>query len=130
MTGVQTCALPIYLRENAEYKAAKERQDMLNNTVARLKDELERVQIVRPDEVDDSVASFGTKVKLKNNETGEIEEYTLLGPWESDPDNAVISYLSPLGNELYNHAKGDELSFTINERRYNYRVEEIEVAEF
>jgi transcription elongation factor GreA len=118
------------LRENAEYKAAKERQDMLNNTVARLKEELERVQIVKPDEVEDGVATFGTKIRLKNNDTGEIEEYTLLGPWESDPDNAVISYQSPLGNELYNHTEGDELQFKINEREYNYRVEKIEVAEF
>jgi transcription elongation factor GreA len=117
------------LRENAEYKAAKERQEMLSNQAARLKDELERVQIVHSSDVDDSVISFGTKVTLLNLDNDKQEEYTVLGPWESDPDNRVISYLSPLGNELYNGEQGSELDFEINERRYRYKVEEISAVE-
>jgi transcription elongation factor GreA len=118
------------LRENAEYKAAKERQEMLNNTAARLQEEIERAQIVRPKEVDDSAITFGTKVTLYNKDSGETEEYTVLGPWESNPEEAVISYLSPLGSKLYNHKEGEELEFTINDRKYNYRVDEISVASF
>jgi transcription elongation factor GreA len=118
------------LRENAEYKAAKERQDMLNTTAARLQEEIERAQIVRPKDVDDSAITFGTKVTLLNRDSGETEEYTVLGPWESNPEQSVISYLSPLGSKLYNHKEGEELEFTINDRKYNYRVENIDVAPF
>jgi transcription elongation factor GreA len=118
------------LRENAEYKAAKERQDMLNTTAARLQEEIERAQIVRPKEVDDSAITFGTRVTLLNKDTGETEEYTVLGPWESNPEESVISYLSPLGSKLYNHKEGEELEFSINDRTYNYRVENIDVASF
>ncbi len=118
------------LKENAEYKAAKERQDMLNTTAARLTEEIERAQIVRPKDVDDSAVTFGTKVTLYNNDSGEQEEYTVLGPWESNPEESVISYLSPLGSKLYNHKEGEELELTINDRQYNYRVESIEVASF
>jgi len=118
------------LRENAEYKAAKERQDMLNNTAARLKEEIERAQIMRKSDVDTSSISFGTRVKLYNKDADKPEEFTVLGPWESNPDDSVISYLSPLGNELYNHKEGEDLQFSINDRKYNYRVDKIEVADF
>lgn len=117
------------LKENAEYKAAKERQDMLNNTVARLKEDLERATIVAPKEFDDSVVGFGTRVTLENIDSKEVESYTVLGPWESDPDNKIISYLSPLGSELCSHKAGDELRFEINERSYAYKVKKVEKAE-
>lgn len=118
------------LRENAEYKAAKEKQDMLNATAARMKDELDRAQIVRPTEVDSESVGFGTRVRLVNKDSGATEEYVLLGPWESDPENGVISYLSPLGTELMNHKAGEVVEFEINERDYHYGVEIVTVAEF
>ncbi len=118
------------LKENAEYKAAKERQDFLNSTAARLKEELETAEVMRPDEVKTETVSFGTRVQLQNNRTGAAETYTILGPWESDPENSVISYLSPLGSKLYNRAPGDHLKFEINEREYDYVVEAVEPVEF
>jgi transcription elongation factor GreA len=117
------------LRENAEYKAAKEKQAMLNSSAAKMKDEMERAQIIRPDEVDGAVVAFGTKVNLKAAD-GTTEEYVLLGPWESDPDNGIISYLSPFGSELMNRKNGEALSFVINEREYKYEVADVAVADF
>jgi transcription elongation factor GreA len=118
------------LRENAEYKAAKEKQELLNTTVARLKEDMERAQIFDEKDVDASKVSYGTKVTLFNQDTGEQEEYTILGPWESNPSVNVISYLSPFGNTLWNHVKGDELDFIINNRRYRYTVNEIQPVDF
>ena len=117
------------LRENAEYKAAKERQDILNNSAAKMQDELDKATIVKPSEIEPNSVSFGTKVTLKN-EDGKSEQFVLLGPWESKPDQGVISYLSPLGHELLNSKVGDHLEFTINERKYVYDVEDVSVAEF
>ncbi len=117
------------LRENAEYKAAKERQDMLNTNAARMKEDLEKATIVRPSDVDPSSVSFGTRVSLRDA-SDSVEEYVLLGPWESDPENGVISYLSPLGRELLNAKVGDTLEFTINEREHVYEVEQVAPAEF
>lgn len=113
------------LRENAEYKAAKEHQEMLNNTAGRLKDELERSQIVDLDGIDASKIGFGTEVILTNSDTNTDEKYIILGPWESDPSNNIISYLSPFGGELLNHREGESFQFTINERTYNYIVKGI-----
>lgn len=118
------------LRENAEYKAAKEKQDELNSKVGKLKNELDRAQIIGPEHVDVTSISFGTKVTLMNLASGQEELFTILGPWESDPEKQVISYLSPLGKHLLNHKVGDTLNFTINERKFSYKVLKIAKAEF
>jgi len=116
------------LRENAEYKAAKEKQDELNAKVAKLKNEIERAQLFDKSTISVSKVSFGDVVTLTNELSGEKETYTILGPWESDPANNVISYLSPLGKKLLNHKQGEHLSFLIHERKFQYVVEKIEAA--
>jgi transcription elongation factor GreA len=116
------------LRENAEYKAAKEQQDELNAKVAKLKNEIERAQIFDKSTITINKVSFGNIVTLENELSGESESYTILGPWESEPSNNVISYLSPLGKKLLNHKVGEHLSFLIHERKFQYKVEKIEAA--
>lgn len=118
------------LSENAEYKAGKEKQELLQIQVGRIKDDLDKAQIFKADQIDASKVSFGTVVELKNNLTGEDETYTVMGPWESDPNSRIISYLSPFGNELFNHQSGENLKFEINERQYDYTIKSISAAEF
>ena len=116
------------LRENAEYKAAKEKQEILNSTVARLKDEIDRAQLFDPSTVNTGRVSFGTRVMLQNGASGQTEEYTILGPWESDPENRVISYLSPFGGALLNKKNGENFVFTIENEKITYTVGEISAA--
>lgn len=116
------------LRENAEYKAAKEKQEILNAQVAKLKDELERAQIFDPSTVNSTRVSFGTVVTLRNETMKTEEKYTILGPWESDPDNNVISYLSPFGGTILNKKLHEAFDFTINGETLKYKVKEIHIA--
>ncbi|MDR2028877.1 MAG: transcription elongation factor GreA [Treponema sp.] len=113
------------LRENAEYKAAKEKQEILNSTVAKLKDEIERAQLFDPHTVNTGRVSFGTKVTLTNDSDGKKEEYTILGPWESDPEHKIISYLSPFGGAILNKKVGEKFNFSINDEKISYTVKEI-----
>jgi transcription elongation factor GreA len=117
------------LRENAEYKAAKERQEILNATVAKLKDEIERAQLFDPSTINASRVAFGTVVSLFNETEGVDEHYTILGPWESDPDNNIISYLSPFGGSVLNKRVGDRFEFLINDESLQYTVKDIAVAD-
>jgi len=117
------------LRENAEYKAAKEKQEQLNSQVARLKDEIDRAQLFDPNSVSTSRVSFGTKVVLYNETAGKNEEFTILGPWESNPNINIISYLSPFGNAILNKTEGEKFEFAINNERNSYLVEKITPAE-
>jgi len=116
------------LRENAEYKAALEKQDLLNASSFKLQEDLRNSQIFDENSIDTAVISFYTKVKLMNLKTEKEEEYTILGPWESNPVKNIISYLSPLGAELYNQKPGEEIEFIINEKEFHYRIESIERA--
>jgi transcription elongation factor GreA len=117
------------LRENAEYKAAKEKQEILNSTVAKLKDEIERAQLFDPATINTNRVSFGTKVTLKNG-LGKTEEYTILGPWESDPENRIISYLSPFGGAILNKKVGEQFDFSINDGKISYTIKDISAASF
>ena len=114
------------LRENAEYKAALEKQEQLKNSVSRLQEDLQNAQIFNLEEASDGEISFGTRVALTNVETSDTEEYVILGPWESDPGRNIISYLSPLGAELWSHRRNDELQFSINEKSFHYRIDKID----
>ncbi len=118
------------LSENAEYKAGKEKQELLQITVGKLKEEIEKAQIVDPANISDEKIAFGVKVSMKNNTSGKNEEFTILGPWESDPAKNIISYQSPFAGELLGHQAGETLTFTINEREYNYTIEKLAVSEF
>jgi transcription elongation factor GreA len=116
------------LKENAEYKAGKEKQELLSITVGRLKDELDRAVIISSESVNKSQVSFGTKVTMKNLKTKKQEVYTILGPWESNPEKNIISYLAPFGSQLLNHAVGEVLEFIINEREYAFKILKIETV--
>ena len=116
------------LKENAEYKAAKEHQHFLNVTLTKLQEELNRAVVFDPTTITTAIISFATVVTLHNNDSNSDEEYTILGPWESDPDNNVISYMSPFGNAIMDKKVGDEIKFVINDHKYNYTVKAIKAA--
>jgi transcription elongation factor GreA len=116
------------LRENAEYKAALEKQEMLKTAASRMQEEVQQAQIFNENEVRTDRIGFGTRARLRNLGSGQAEEYVVLGPWESDPGRNVISYLSPLGAALWNRAPGEQFVFTINQNEFRYQVESIERA--
>ncbi len=94
------------LSENYEYKAAKEKQARLIQRINRLRAELAQARPITT--VDCSQVSVGCKVKLID-ENGTTVEYALLGPWDSDPEQGIISYLAPLGQKLLGRKLGESL---------------------
>ncbi len=115
------------LKENAEYKAAKEKQTILNATMARLQDDIEKAHVFTESEVSLDQVGFANVVTLINLDEDKEETYTILGPWESDTDENILSYLSPFGQKLLGSKVDDVLKFEINERIYNYKIKEIGV---
>jgi transcription elongation factor GreA len=116
------------LRENHEYKAAKEMQKIL----MRRKEELE-AQMMRARGTDFSnpktdAVNIGTIVQAKNLETNQSESFTILGAWDSDPDKGIISYLTPIGQALLNRKVGDEVEFELHDTKRQLRIESIGAA--
>ena len=94
------------LRENAEYKAALERQSQLQAEISLIDSELKKASLLHPEDVRVDVVSIGSKVELGDKD-GNAVQYTILGPWEADADNHIISYLSPLGRSLIGKKPGE-----------------------
>ncbi|MGP1438745.1 MAG: transcription elongation factor GreA [Treponema sp.] len=114
------------LRENAEYKAAKEEQSRLENVSKKLQEEIDKADVFDPTRYSADRVFFGTKVSLLNEKTNTEEEYTILGPWESDPSNGIISYMSPLGNSLLNKRVEEVATYLVNNEKMTYKVLKIE----
>ena len=98
------------LKENAEYKAAKEQQAYLQSR----RDEIETA-ILRTQAVDFSLQEVGdivipgSTVTIKYSHNGEKETFHLLGVWDGDPENNCISYTSALGKALNGRVLNDEV---------------------
>jgi transcription elongation GreA/GreB family factor len=113
------------LRENHEYKAAKEMQKVL----LRQKDELEAALTRARGQdflnVKTDVVAAGTIVKITNLQSGQQETFTILGAWDSDPDKGVISYLTPVAQALINHKVGDEVETELQGGKSRQRIDSI-----
>ncbi len=114
------------LRENHEYKAAKEMQKVL----MRRKEELE-AQLTRSRGTDftnarTDVVSIGTIVQATDLDSNQSETFTILGAWDFDADKGIISYLTPVGQALLNKKIGEEVEFEVHGARHRHRVEKIE----
>ncbi len=117
------------LKENAEYSSAKEAQHIQNVKLSKLKEELARAVVFDPSTITTSLVSFGTKVTLQNNKENKEEVLSILGPWESNPEGGIISYLSPLGDNLLDSKVGENRKFIINGKEFDYTVKAITVAQ-
>jgi len=98
------------LKENAEYKAAKEMQAVLMRRQAEMEAEISGARGTDFAGADTSVVGIGTKVDFVEVGGGEPEAYTILGAWDTDTDKGIISYLSAAGMALLGKAVGVEVS--------------------
>src|ERR687895_2190431 len=97
------------LRENAEYKAAKERQDIVNARIPMLKKRVGEISMINLDRIPHDRAGFGSTVHLRD-ENGDTIIYQLVMPEEADPDKGMVSTSSPIGRAILNKEEGDEIS--------------------
>jgi transcription elongation GreA/GreB family factor len=96
------------LRENFEYKAARQRHEYLNARASELNSDLMRVRPIVTEGIDLSGARIGTRVHLEGP-GGRERVITLLGPWESRPEEDVLSYESDIGKALLDQPPGTAL---------------------
>jgi transcription elongation factor GreA len=97
------------LRENAEYKAAKERQEIVNARIAMLKRRVGEIALMNLDRVPRDRAGFGSTVHLRDP-NGDAVVYQLVMPEEADVEKGMISTSSPIGRAILNKEEGDEVN--------------------
>ncbi|MES2122836.1 MAG: GreA/GreB family elongation factor, partial [Chlamydiota bacterium] len=83
------------LRENAEFKAALERRDRLQSELKTLSDQMNKARVITKDDIMANEVSIGVIVDCSNAK-GQSVTYTLLGPWDADPEKNILSFQSKL----------------------------------
>jgi transcription elongation factor GreA len=117
------------LRENHEYKAAKEMQKILMRRKSELEQQLERARGMDFANANTDQVNLGTRVHVTELINNHHETFTILGAWDGDPDKGLISYLTPVGQALLNRKPGDEVDLDLNGTKRRFRIDSIEAAQ-
>jgi transcription elongation GreA/GreB family factor len=98
------------LRENFEFKAAKEMQRVLSRRRSETERDLGLARGTDFANPDVGQVSVGTVVTLKEAGDGRIDVYTILGAWDGDPEKGIVSYQSALAQALIGHKIGEQIN--------------------
>jgi transcription elongation factor GreA len=111
------------LRENAEYRAALDRQEIVRARIGQLRQRLSEVASIDLSKVPHDRAAYGSTLVLYDAEREEEVTYRLVTPEESDPQGGMISTTSPVGRSLMGKEEGDEVTVTTpaGARRFEIR---------
>jgi transcription elongation GreA/GreB family factor len=102
---------------------AKDDQKVLLARQAELQGDLMRAKPTDFTEVSNERVGIGSIVKLLESGSSESKEFTILGAWDSDPDNNILSYLTPLGQSLLGKTVGDEVQIDVEGNSQSLKIE-------
>ncbi len=110
------------LRENAEYRAALDRQNMVKARISQLRQRMSEVASIDISKVPHDRAAYGSTLVLYDAERDEEVTYRLVTPEESDPQAGLISTTSPVGRSLMGKEEGDEIKVTTPAGARNFEI--------
>ncbi len=102
------------LRENSEFKFAQERRARLQSELKTLSSQLGRARIISPDDIHPQEIGVGNIIDVINAKGHQLR-YTILGPWDADPDKNILSLNSKLAQAMIGRKKGDKFGFREDE---------------
>ncbi len=95
------------LRENFEYKSARQRHEYLSSRQAQLERDLSLARPIDVANIDLSEVRIGSRVDLSND--SDRRRITILGPWDSKPEEDILAYESDLAQGLLGKKVGDQV---------------------
>jgi len=113
------------LRENHEYKSAKEMQRVLQRRKAELERDLGRARGTDWANVRTDVVGPGTVIHVTEIQSDTKERIYLLGAWDGDPDKNILSYLTPFAKIFLGQPVGGEVNFSSEGKVKKYRIDGI-----
>jgi transcription elongation GreA/GreB family factor len=114
------------LRENHEYKAAKEHHRLLMERKTELEYQLARARGTDFSDARADAVGIGTRVQITELGRDHTEVVTILGAWDFDTERHIVSYLSPLAQSLMGKKPGEEAELELEGHRARYRIDRIE----
>ncbi|MFH1641145.1 MAG: transcription elongation factor GreA, partial [Candidatus Omnitrophota bacterium] len=113
------------ISENAEYDAAKEAQGLNEKRISELEFKLAHARIIDDENMSKDEVLIGAKVRLRDLDSEEILEYTLVSEIEADYEQGKISVTSPIGSSLLNHKKKEVVEIKVPAGTLKYEIVEI-----
>lgn len=95
------------LSENAEYQYAKEQQSLIEGKIQELESVTALAEIIDVSTLSGEEILFGAIVEIKDDESGDVSTYQIVGEYESDIENKKLSISSPLAKGLIGKTKDD-----------------------
>ncbi|MBN1823627.1 MAG: transcription elongation factor GreA [Endomicrobiales bacterium] len=108
------------LKENAEYHAAKEALTNLQRRIAEIENKLSRAKILETKNTDK--VYIGVTVSMREADTGDEYDYTIVDAEEANPAEKKISLKSPLAQGLLGHKKGDKVKVRLPGGETEYEI--------
>jgi transcription elongation factor GreA len=113
----------------AEYDDAKNEQMMLEHRIAQLEDRLTNARVIDTKDVDTSVVSIGSVVRLRDVDAKETIEYFIVGSAEANPVERKLSNESPVGKAIMGRKKGETVEVaTPRGSKLKFKIMEIKAA--
>ncbi len=113
------------ITDNAEYEDAKNEQAFIEGRIITLEKMLRRARLLEKSDDEDHYVTLGSKVKLKDLELDQTEEYTIVSTAEADPSEKKISNESPVGKALIGKTIGDQIEVKVPAGNLKYKIEAV-----
>jgi transcription elongation GreA/GreB family factor len=117
------------LRENADWQAAIEERDMLVAMARKIKNELAKARIITPGDVPEDEVGIGSTVTLKRLSDEHTVEVTILGPWDSNPDEGIYAYGTRMAQTLLGKELRQVVPLKFEGDDEEYRIESLRTAD-
>jgi transcription elongation factor GreA len=113
------------LSENSEYDEAKNEQGKVFSRILEVENIIAGAVIIQTGQISTETVSPGCRVVVEDLDSGEREEYAIVGSQEANPLEFRISDESPFGQALVGKAAGEELNVNVPAGQLRYRIIEI-----
>ena len=114
------------LKENAEYHAAKEKQSFIEGRIREIESKLSNSEVIDINKLSISnKVVFGSTVTLLNLDNDKIITYKIVGEDESDIENGLLSYKSPLSKAMIGKSTDDLVELKTPEINQDFQVTDI-----
>lgn len=110
------------LSENSEYDEAKNEQAQVEERIAKLEMMVRNARIIDEKDLNTDVVNIGSSVKVRELDTMDEDEYTIVGSAEADPLEGKISNESPVGSKLIGNRVGDVIEVEVPDGIIKYEI--------
>ena len=115
------------LKENAEYHAAKEKQAFIEGRITELEDVSSRAEVIDLSKLSGETVTFGSEVKIVDEDNDQETIYQIVGPYEANLENGLISIASPIARALIGKEEGMTVIVNTPSGTKNYEILSIQI---